>query len=51
MATRYSRLVNHSFLKCQTVFLARFDKQDEDDQVLEEAKTNDFLRIKKNYPA
>ena len=31
-----ARLINHKEYKYQTVFSARFDKQDEDDQVLDE---------------
>ena len=38
MATIYARLINQYMFKHQTVWSARFDKQDEDNQVLEETK-------------
>ena len=38
MATLYARLVNQKNFRNQTMFSARFDKQDENDQVL-----NDFV--------
>ena len=36
MANIYARLTNQNKFKYQTVFSARIDKQDEDDQVLDE---------------
>ena len=38
MATIYGRLINHFIFKYQTVFSARFDKQDEDGQMLHETE-------------
>ena len=38
MAIIYARLINQYKFRYQTVFLARFDKQDEDDQLLDETE-------------
>ena len=35
----YARLINQYIFKHQTVFSARFDKQDEDNQVLDETES------------
>ena len=40
----YGRLINQFTLKYQTVFSARFDKQDEDNQVLDETEIIIFLK-------
>ena len=39
MATFYARIINQHFFKHQTVFSARFDKQDEGGQMLDETET------------
>ena len=36
MANLYVRLINHDFFEYQTEFSARFDKKEEDGQVLDE---------------
>ena len=36
MSQLYARIRNHCEFKYETVFLARFDMQDEDEQVLDE---------------
>ena len=46
MAVTYARLVNQNKLAYQTVFLARFDKQDGDNQVLDE--TDLFINLNSN---
>ena len=38
MATIYARLINQYIFKYRTVFLAKFDKQDEDNQILDEIR-------------
>ena len=38
MSNIYVRLVNQYIFKYQTVFLARIDKQDEDNQILDETE-------------
>ena len=43
----YARLINQFKFKYQTVFLARFDKQDEDNQVLDE--TEFFINLNINH--
>ena len=35
LATIYARLINQNYFKCQTVFSARFDKQNEDVEMLD----------------
>ena len=44
----YARLINQYKFKYQTVFLARFDKQDEDNQVLDETELSINLNINHN---
>ena len=46
MSVIYARLINQYKFKYQCVFLARFDKQDEDNQLLDE--TNLFINLKTN---
>ena len=41
----YSRLINHYNFRYQRVFSARFDKQDEDNQVLDETEIFNNLNI------
>ena len=48
MATIYARLINEFIFRYQTVFLARFDEQDEDDQVLDETELFIDLNINHN---
>ena len=48
MANIYARLSNQIKFKYQTVFSARFDKQDEDDQVLDEIELYINLKYHKN---
>ena len=48
VADIYGRLINQHSSKNQTVFSARFDKQDEDDQVLEELELYFTLNIFRN---
>ena len=43
----YARLINQYKFKYQTVFLARFDKQDEDGQILDEIKL--FIKLNINH--
>ena len=38
LSVTYARLINHYKFKYQTVFSARFDKQDEDNQVVDETE-------------
>ena len=44
----YVRLINQYKFKYQTVFSARFDKQDEDNQVLDETEVFNNLNINHN---
>ena len=48
MATSFARLKNQYGFKHQTVFSARFDKQDEDNQVLDKTELFINLIIKQN---
>ena len=48
MATIYARLTNQYKFRYQTVFSARFDKQDEDDQVLDDTELFIILIINDN---
>ena len=48
MATIYARWINQFKFKYQTVFSARFDKQNEDDQVLDEIEFFINLNINNN---
>ena len=48
MSIIYARLINQYNFRCQTVFSARFDKQDEDDQVLDETELFINLNINQN---
>ena len=43
----YARLINHYKFKYQTIFSARFDKQDEDNQVLDEIEL--FVNFNNNH--
>ena len=47
LAVIYARLINQYKFKCQTVFSARFDKQDEEDQLLDEIEL--FINLNMNY--
>ena len=47
LAVIYARLMNHYEFKYQTVFSARFDKQDENNQVLDE--TEMFINLNINH--
>ena len=47
MATIYARFFNQFQFKYYTVFSARFDKQDEDSQALDE--TEFFIKLNKNH--
>ena len=47
LSVLYARLKNQYKFKYQTVFSARFDKQDEDGQVLDE--TEFFINLKINH--
>ena len=47
MAIVYARLINQYKFKYQTVFSARFDKQDEDNQVLDETEL--FINLNINH--
>ena len=44
----YARLINQYKFRYQTVFSARFDKQDEDDQLLDETELFINLNINQN---
>ena len=44
----YARLINQYVFKYQTVFSARFDKQDEDNQLIDETELYNNLNIKHN---
>ena len=48
MATIYARLINQYEFKYQTVFSARFDKQDKDNQLLDETELFVHLNINHN---
>ena len=48
MAIIYARLINQYKFRYQTVFLARFDKQDEDGQLLDETELFINLNINQN---
>ena len=43
----FARLLNQNKFKFETVFSARFDKQDEDNQLLDEAKL--FINLNNNH--
>ena len=45
MANIYAEIINQCKFNYQTVFSARFDKQDEDDQVLDEIEFYIILNI------
>ena len=47
LAVIYARLINQYKFKYQTVFSARFDKQDEDNQVLDEIEL--FINLNNNH--
>ena len=47
LAVLYARLINQYKFKYQTVFSARFDKQDEDGQLLDEIEL--FINLNMNY--
>ena len=47
MSVIYARLINQYKFKYQCVFLARFDKQDEDNQLLDETEL--FINLKINH--
>ena len=47
LSNTYARLINHYKFKYKTVFSARFDKQDEDNQVLDETEL--FINININH--
>ena len=47
LAVFYARLINQYKFKYQTVFSARFDKQNEDNQVLDETEL--FINLNMNY--
>ena len=47
LAVIYARLINQYKMKYQTVFSARFDKQDEDGQLLDEIEL--FINLNMNY--
>ena len=51
LAVIYARLIKHYKFKYQTVFSARFDKQDEDGQLLEETEFFINLNINHNLTA
>ena len=44
----YARIINHYKFRYQTVFSTRFDKQDEDNQVLDETEIFNNLNINHN---
>ena len=44
----YARLINQNKIICKTVFSARFDKQDEHNQVLDETEVFKKLNISHN---
>ena len=45
MSVNYARLINQSKCRYQTVFSAKIDKQDEDNQVLDETELFTNLNI------
>ena len=45
IANIYANFINQKKFKCQTVFSTRFDKQDEDEQVLDELAICNILKI------
>ena len=47
MSVIYTRLINSFKFKYQCTFLARFDKQDEDNQLLDETEL--FINLKINH--
>ena len=47
LAVIYARLINQYKFKYQVVFSARFDKQDEDNQILDETEL--FINLKNNH--
>ena len=48
MFSFYAEFKSQYKFKCQTVFSARFDKQNEDDQVLDEVDLYFILSINRN---
>ena len=46
----YARLINQYIIKYQTIFSARFDKQDQDNQLLDETEIFINLTINHNLP-
>ena len=48
MSVIHARLINRNKFKYQTVFSARFDKQNEDNQVVDETKLFNNLKINHN---
>ena len=48
MSVIYARLINQYKFRYQTVFSARFDKEDEDNQVLDETELFNNLKINHN---
>ena len=46
MSIIYARLINQYKFKCQTVFSARFDKQNDDNQISDEIDL--FIKLKTN---
>ena len=46
MAIIYARSINQYKFKCHTIFAARFDKQDQDGQMLDEIEL--YINLKKN---
>ena len=47
MAINYARLINQNIFKYQTVFSARFDEQNEDNQLLNETEL--IIKLKLNH--
>ena len=47
MGSIYARLKNQSIFKYQTVFLARFDEQNDDSQLLNE--TEFYINLNRNH--
>ena len=48
LSSIFPRLIKQFEFKCQTVFSARFDKQDEDNQVVDETELFNTLNINRN---
>ena len=48
LSANYAKLMNQCKFKYQTVFSARFDKQDEDNQVLDETELFIYLNFNHN---